>query len=88
MPICKYRPRGEIVRVYLNCPGGIIPATADKDALWAAYKVSGLHVDPGWEQFRWDTPEDEAADKAKFFSGWDDPKCWEGPTNVFFDALY
>lgn len=84
----KYMPPGEIVRLYIEGPRGVIPLDADQDAIWASYKLTSLHIDPGWEQFRWESPEEEIEAKRKFFSGWGDPRCWSGPATVFFDSLY
>lgn len=87
MLLACYTPPDLYIRVYLPAPKGVVPKDADKDVIWGAYKES-RGIEPGEEQFYFGDDEEHAAERAKFFAGWDDPECWDAPAPVFVDTHY
>lgn len=87
--IYKYSPPGMVARVYVEVPEGVPPQAVCQTVLWDAVKRDVFLIEtPDEAAIRFDSAEDEAEQRAEWFKGWDDPKCWLACGVFAIDTLY
>ena len=87
--IYKYSPPGMVARVYVEVPEGVLPQAVCQTALWETIKLRVLLIETPYEKLaHFDSAEAEAEQRAEWFKGWDDPKCWLACGVFAIDILY
>jgi hypothetical protein len=89
MPRHCYSPTRKFVRVYFHATEGQEPTLYDKDLIWGQVKARHFLIDTVLDaRVVWEDDEEEAEERATWFEGWDDPRCWSSAPAVMLDTHY
>lgn len=88
MQIWCYTPKLKFVRFYLLVPDNQLPQSVSQDDLWLHIKRKVKYIEEDMEEYYWETPKEEAEERASWFQDWNQPRCWDACGSMASDTHY
>ena len=88
MQIWCYCPTNKFVRLYILVMNGASPQDFCQDGLWEQIKRKARYIRADEESCYWDSPQEQAEERASWFVDWNNPRSWSEEGLVAIDTHY